>query len=409
MLPEDGLINAGNYERAELIEHLETLPKQDELPVAICGDASRPVLSRFACLARKHRMFIVLSLGTKVSCEGRTSRDGHCLHNSQVMFDDGGVLVAAFHKINLYGEKYYDTANETVVYESPFGRLGFSICFDFIWRRPMIDLVEAGVDTIIFSTYWYNWRPFLSSNQEHQAFAIEHDVNVLVANNQIPEEAVYGSGVFQGQRGAIEATMQTDGRPRLIIADLPRAGKASKVGGAKTMRKTIVLDNAYEWEDGNVIANHTQIEHSLLHPLGGNERKASMRQCQGEVCCRLSYQLAAGTDFDSERWTLIVGGQMAPGLGHDQFPVSEQYCALVKCVDVKCREFASTSEVRFEWIELEGNFTINTIYPSVVTSHYQTLPPAQGWRWEKNIGKRKLKLTNNLVPILGVTMYGRDY
>ena len=44
----------------------------------------------------------------------------------------------------------------------PLGRLGIIICEDLLWYYPTVDQVASnGVDTIIFSTEWWDGYPYL--------------------------------------------------------------------------------------------------------------------------------------------------------------------------------------------------------------------------------------------------------
>lgn len=77
--------------------------------------------------------------------------------NSCLVFDDKGKLVARYDKIHLFGldlgnehyreEETIEAGNRVVVVETPFGRLGLSVCYDL--RFPELYRAMKGVDVIV--------------------------------------------------------------------------------------------------------------------------------------------------------------------------------------------------------------------------------------------------------------------
>lgn len=56
-----------------------------------------------------------------------------------------GLLVARYHKYNLYFEEAFDVPPraETVTFDTPFaGRFGLITCFDILFAEPTLTLVE---------------------------------------------------------------------------------------------------------------------------------------------------------------------------------------------------------------------------------------------------------------------------
>ena len=91
---------------------------------------------------------------------------GGCFFNTLVVFNSGGFLVGVYHKYNLWTSELntFDidpSGPQLVTVDTPFGRLGLSVCADLIWRSPVVDLVELEeVDTLLVPLYW--WFPSLS-------------------------------------------------------------------------------------------------------------------------------------------------------------------------------------------------------------------------------------------------------
>ena len=65
-----------------------------------------------------------------------------------------------YHKYNLWTSELntFDidpNGPQLVTVDTPFGRLGLSVCADLIWRSPVVDLVDlAAVDTLLVPLYW---------------------------------------------------------------------------------------------------------------------------------------------------------------------------------------------------------------------------------------------------------------
>lgn len=79
------------------------------------------------------------------------------IYNSSLAYDDQGQLVARYDKIHLFGmslgterfaeEKTIKAGKEVVAFDSPFGRIGLSICYDL--RFPELYRMMGDVDIIL--------------------------------------------------------------------------------------------------------------------------------------------------------------------------------------------------------------------------------------------------------------------
>lgn len=110
-----------------------------------------PIQSFLSRMAKKHGIWLV---GGSVPLE---SNNPNKIRNSCLVYDDRGKLVARYDKIHLFGlnlgnEHYKEEAtiepgNEIVVVNSPFGRIGLSICYDL--RFPELYRSMPDVDVIM--------------------------------------------------------------------------------------------------------------------------------------------------------------------------------------------------------------------------------------------------------------------
>lgn len=88
------------------------------------------------------------------------ARDDGLINNRSYLIDDAGEIVTSYDKIHLFdvdldhGESYRESAvikpGETaVVVETPFGRLGLSICYDLRFPQLYRTLAKSGAEIIV--------------------------------------------------------------------------------------------------------------------------------------------------------------------------------------------------------------------------------------------------------------------
>jgi predicted amidohydrolase len=110
-----------------------------------------PIQKFLATMAKRHKIWII---GGSVPMEA-SSPDK--VRNSCLVYDDKGKLVARYDKIHLFGldlgnehfreETTIEPGDTVVVVETPFGRIGLSICYDL--RFPELYRAMKDVDIIV--------------------------------------------------------------------------------------------------------------------------------------------------------------------------------------------------------------------------------------------------------------------
>lgn len=104
------------------------------------------------------------------------------VYNTAVLFDKAGQLLASYDKVHLFSlmeeEKYLTAGSEIKVVDSPWGRIGLSICFDLrfpeLYRRLMLD----GAEVTFIPAYWpaprlEHWRLLVKARAlENQMFVV---------------------------------------------------------------------------------------------------------------------------------------------------------------------------------------------------------------------------------------------
>jgi predicted amidohydrolase len=110
-----------------------------------------PIQAFLARMAKKHHIWLI---GGSVPLEASTANK---VRNSCLVYDERGKQVARYDKIHLFGldlgnERYQEAklmepGDKVVVVNSPFGRIGLSICYDL--RFPELYRAMPDVDMIV--------------------------------------------------------------------------------------------------------------------------------------------------------------------------------------------------------------------------------------------------------------------
>jgi len=135
-----------------LPEYFAIMGMQDTDKVKVReAEGTGPIQQFLAETAKKHKIWLV---GGSVPL---MSGDPNRVRNSSLVYDDKGKLVARYDKIHLFsfemGKEHYseqrtiEPGSEVKVIDSPFGRLGLSICYDL--RFPELYRAMKDVDIIL--------------------------------------------------------------------------------------------------------------------------------------------------------------------------------------------------------------------------------------------------------------------
>jgi predicted amidohydrolase len=170
---------------------------------------------RFAALAREHGVWLAGSL-----LEAQAGRYYNCL----ALYDPQGCLQGAYRKIHLFRlmdeEKYLAPGAEAVTADTPWGRVGLSICYDLrfpeLFRRYELD----GARLIIVPAEWpqprrEHWRTLLRARAiENQCFvAACNRVGATNSNTFFGASAVidpWGETLIEGGEAEMVLTVQID-------------------------------------------------------------------------------------------------------------------------------------------------------------------------------------------------------
>jgi len=143
---------AGGAKLVALPEYFAVMGMKDTDKVAVCeAEGKGPIQNFLSRMAKRHGIWLV---GGSVPLAS-AAKDK--VRNSCLVYDDKGKLAARYDKIHLFGldlgnehyreEKTIEPGDRIVVMESPFGRIGLSICYDL--RFPELYRAMKDVDMIL--------------------------------------------------------------------------------------------------------------------------------------------------------------------------------------------------------------------------------------------------------------------
>lgn len=145
------------------------------------ADGHGPIQQFLSGLAKKHRIWILA--GTVPI----SSQDESRIRSACLLYDDTGRRIARYDKMHLFrfrqGEENYDEARTVepgtrpVAVESPFGRLGLSVCYDVRFPEAYRALGEVDVifvpSAFTVPTGQAHWETLLRARAiENQAYVV---------------------------------------------------------------------------------------------------------------------------------------------------------------------------------------------------------------------------------------------
>jgi predicted amidohydrolase len=198
-------------------------------------EAHDPALPAFAALAEELGIWLLVgSLAIKVS-ESKTA-------NRSFLIDPKGRITARYSKIHLFdvdlpsGEKYRESntvagGDEAVLAETPWGKVGLTICYDVRFPQLYRALAQKGAFLLTVpsafteTTGKAHWHTLL------RARAIENGAFVVApaqGGTHVNGRQTYGHSLIIGPWGEILAEAGTD--PGVIVAEIDPAAVTAARG-----------------------------------------------------------------------------------------------------------------------------------------------------------------------------------
>lgn len=433
VFPEVG-IHGFNFSRSSIYSYLETIPDPQQESWNPCTEPDKhnntEVLQRLSCMARRYNLYLVANMGDLQPCSQKTDPscppDGRWQFNTNVAFSSDGLLVARYHKYNLFFEEAFNTPPqpEIITFDTPFaGRFGLLICFDILFHEPTVALVKKGVRQLIFPTAWFNTLPLLDSNQFHRAFSLGANVTLLAANIRLDQFKMSGSGIYTPFSATYHHAQQGDPEEgRLLVARVPVLDPLwvkQNVATEEMMRSSYhlplqILDAIKESsytppKTGSSFpsSSTTFISSMMCDPFTFvllNETEGDVEVCNGSFCCHLQYRrLTQSSSKELYALGAFAGTHTVDGC------YALQVCALVRCAQLDlttCGQAVEEAETKMDFM-LKGKFGTRYVYPSVLASNH-VLEEPEYLEFAAD-GRVIMKHSNMSSGLVTACLYGRMY
>jgi predicted amidohydrolase len=215
--------------------------KRERLFATMVSEEDDKSLARLRVLARELGIYIHIgSLGIKVSPERAANRS--------FLIDRQGEIVARYDKIHMFdvdlanGESYRESRNFrpgelAVVADLPWGRIGFSICYDLRFPALYRALAEAGASFISIPAAFTKQTGEAHWHILIRARAIENGCYVMAAAQGGMHEngrATFGHSLIVDPWGRIVAEGGTE--PGVVMATIDPAEVASARGRVPSLQ-----------------------------------------------------------------------------------------------------------------------------------------------------------------------------
>ncbi|XP_037329487.2 biotinidase [Pungitius pungitius] len=439
VFPEDGL-QGFNFSRSSISGYLETIPDPKQESWNPCTEPGKhnntEVLQRLSCMARRYNLYLVANMADLQLCPPKTGpsscpSDGRWQFNTNVVFRSDGLLVARYHKHNLYFEEAFDKPPrpEITTFDTPFaGTFGLITCFDILFQEPTLTLLEKGVRQMIFPTAWMNQLPLLDTIQFQRAFSSGANVTLLAANIRSDRLIMTGSGIYTPTSATYHHAQRGDPEEgRLLVVRVPVLDPVRMEHGGITEEEVVWgqstsstasgychEENCFETAPPETpssvppsSSSTTFISSMMYDPYTFvllNETQGEARVCNGTFCCRLQY------------WRLSPGGSRelyALGAFAGTHTVNGRYalqvCALVRCAGLEvtsCGQEVEEAQSKMDFL-LEGWFGTRYVYPSVLVNGLVLEQPEHlETSADGRVTMKHSKMTDGLVT---ACLYGRMY
>lgn len=191
VFPEFGLMPStiDNIDRTLVGEVAEVIP--NEMGVFVpCNNEEfhdRPILYRASCAAKLYGMSVLVNMVDWVDCnyesDANCPSDQHYQYNTDVVFDEQGILVVKYHKSHEWPslKPAYDQPLQPseVVYKASFGvNFGLFICFDIMFPDPAKKLVDQGISYFLYAVA----QGILGEKTIISHFSLHNSVTMLSSN-----------------------------------------------------------------------------------------------------------------------------------------------------------------------------------------------------------------------------------
>ncbi|XP_031327982.1 vanin-like protein 2 isoform X2 [Photinus pyralis] len=243
-------------------------------------------LVNLSCAARANAIYTVVNLPEMEFNNDTGETD---FHNTNVVFDRSGAVIAKFRKINLSQEPFLKAGRKIVTFVTDFNvTFGIFTCFDLLFRYPAMEVLSnPEVTDVIFPTAWYSETPFLQGLSIQHGYAKSKGVNMLASALQEPYYSDGGSAIYLSDGSIAEAFITNKRESRMLVNDVPIIQKRA-IGACENLNKGIKkpLQKGEYTDIDNFPLNRDGTKGYIYEPLG-KQGKTQTRICTDneDFCC----------------------------------------------------------------------------------------------------------------------------
>lgn len=320
-----------------------------------------------------------------------------------MVFDAKGSLIAKYHKYNLFNEGHFDKPYEEIVtFDTPIGQFGVATCFDLLFRKPVIDLIQKhNVTNLVLPMAWMRGFPYLTAVGIGDAFARAYGINLVTANLHIPKYKFGGSGIF-GPSGASAYYYDPDvqSKGKLVMSEVKPIDKRREI--AKPSLQSVPFSVNFVEQRERFVGTVNDATYDLVEITGTN---GQLEMCKGELCCYLEFQR-------KETKELFVFG-VADGQVTGSLKFNAQSCLLLKCASQNrksCGTETQVSSTMFKKLRLAGNFVAElTPMPQIVFSISGKRLGLNPSSWSCDFSKSLIEGRDLNEPVIAASLFARKF
>lgn len=184
-----------------------------------------PIQHFLSCLAKEKEMYIVFDLvenGEFCNTTESFCFKNHYLYNTGVVFDRKGNTLVKYRKTHPFmPKKFKPGSGKPVIFDTDFDmKFGIIICFDILFKNPILDILNQGVKNLLFPTFWVDKNVPALATQIQQGVSLLYDINIFAANDMYISS---GSGIWEAGK-PLNVTQKTQNK--LLVAEIGQKMRA---------------------------------------------------------------------------------------------------------------------------------------------------------------------------------------
>ncbi|XP_076668252.1 vanin-like protein 1 isoform X2 [Andrena cerasifolii] len=427
VFPEDGLTSVMMPNKSRMKPWSTVIPSALDEYVPCTGNREdvSDTLKMVSCAAKENQIYVVINIAER---ELDSKNETH-YHNTNVVFDRTGKIIARYRKVNLFMEyPRFDVMDtpEIVTFDTDFGvKFGTFICFDMLFNVPALNLTRIeGVTNFVYPVAWGSEVPFLTALQMQFGWSFSENVNLLAAGYHGTEFASMGSGIYLGRHGIANVTFSHHPDRKLLISRIPKTpGLARKPDEGIKMEmemeeeKTNLLnarrDPPYDTKERveNIQGMIMQLDNIEAFNTVRINGSMSNSVCHGDFCCAFDIETTS-TDSSTNYRAAVYKGLRLFGR---QVEAGIRVCGLVQCSNdsvLSCTSVQPSNTV-FTSLKIQATFDD---YPQLLvmpTLMDSTLFPFKHWSYTTNTHDQHTTVTLALnkpnKDIVSFGIYARDF